>query len=694
MKKTLFLLIALACSAVLSVSAQQQTAFPGAEGFGRYALGARGVSNPTVYHVTNLNDSGTGSLRDAVSKPGRIVVFDVAGVIHLKSRLIFSANSYVAGQSAPGDGVIVYGDGVSFSGANNLIVRYMRFYMGKEGSSGKDASGISNGSDMLFDHLSILWGLDENFSVNWDGKGTEPGNITIQHSIIGQGIMSHSAGGLIQTNNGVSIIGNLYIDNKTRNPKVKGLNQFVNNVVYNWDGSNGYILGDTEASSWAHLEGNYFICGPQSRSPFTRATKSFQIYHKGDFIDKDKDGTLNGYEAQDADYGGLTFQPDLNSFTGIPKPHPTFPILTAAQALDEVIASAGASLPARSAPDAYLIDQLRSYGTKGALILNESANGIYQNVGVVSEGKKAADADNDGMPDAWETAAGLNPNDAADAVAMASNGYLNIENYLAGIQAPQMPYVRCASYLKMDARTRNSIQLSWQNNAVESDAIELQQSTDGINYTSTTLAANATSHNVTGLAEETTYYFRLVTKKTGIEDSTPSEVLKASTQGTPKAPYACLNPSPGVGETTRFYTQVPFAWENETGTWGGEVTYTLYVGTSEGSLTQVAGGLTQTSYTYSAALTMETTYYWRVDATNTLGTTPGTVWNFKAGTSSFTASYIDIGTDYDGTPGSRITAQSGIKFSSAKEYTLAEGTSTEMKVKVSTGSTAMNNSNN
>ena len=235
MKKAISIFLT-ACLALYSVQLraqqqQQQLAFPGAEGFGRYTLGARGVSAPQVYHVTNLNDAGAGSFRDAVSQPGRIVVFDVCGVIKLSSRITFSGNSYVAGHTAPGDGVILYGNGVSFAGANNLIVRYLRIYMGKGGESGKDASGVANGEKMIFDHLSIAWGLDENFSVNWDSKGSEPADITIQHSIIGQGIMTHSAGGLIQTNGGVSIIGCLYIDNSTRNPKVKGLNQYINNVV-------------------------------------------------------------------------------------------------------------------------------------------------------------------------------------------------------------------------------------------------------------------------------------------------------------------------------------------------------------------------------------------------------------------------------------------------------------------------------
>ena len=152
MKRFIFPIVAgaMALSAV-TVSAQEQLlAFPGAEGFGRYTTGGRGGE---IYHVTNLNDSGTGSLRDAVSKENRIIVFDVSGTITLKSPLVFKGNNTVLGQTAPGEGIQVYGDRVSFSGANNLIVRYIRFRMGVNGTNGADACGVANGTDMIFDHL-------------------------------------------------------------------------------------------------------------------------------------------------------------------------------------------------------------------------------------------------------------------------------------------------------------------------------------------------------------------------------------------------------------------------------------------------------------------------------------------------------------------------------------------------------------
>lgn len=181
-------------------------AFPGAEGYGRHATGGR---MGTVYQVTTLANSGKGSLRDAVSKPNRIIIFKVAGIIKLDSPLNFSKNLTIAAQTAPGDGVVVYGNGVSLSGADNLICRYLRVRMGVNGQEGKDAIGIAYGSNMILDHMSITWGRDECFSINGDTNRPtdQPRNITLQNSFIGQGLQPHSCGGLIQTkeNDGVTL---------------------------------------------------------------------------------------------------------------------------------------------------------------------------------------------------------------------------------------------------------------------------------------------------------------------------------------------------------------------------------------------------------------------------------------------------------------------------------------------------------
>src|SRR5690606_25263326 len=161
-------------------------AFPGAEGFGRFATGARGATTPSVYFVTNLDDSGPGSFRDAVSEPGRFVLFNVSGIIKLKSNLAVAANTTIAGHTAPGDGVVLYGRKVSFSGSNVTIAHLVRIRIGANAGAGKsdDASGIANGKNIMLDHMSFTWGLDEAYSINWDNKGNEPDSITIQNSII------------------------------------------------------------------------------------------------------------------------------------------------------------------------------------------------------------------------------------------------------------------------------------------------------------------------------------------------------------------------------------------------------------------------------------------------------------------------------------------------------------------------------
>jgi hypothetical protein len=173
------------------------------------------------------------------------------------------------------------------------------------GPKGKDAAGLADGTDMIFDHLSVTWGRDENFSINAGGKAD---NITIQNSIIGQGLQNHSCGGLIQTDvdHGITLYRNLYIDNKTRNPKVKGLNQFVNNVVYNWGNGAAYNMGgDSEGESETTIEDNYFIVGlcnnwmnvrneetqeielkniPVTPTPpFIGANRDYRAYFKGNY---------------------------------------------------------------------------------------------------------------------------------------------------------------------------------------------------------------------------------------------------------------------------------------------------------------------------------------------------------------------------------------------------------------------------
>ncbi|HYG21152.1 MAG TPA: pectate lyase [Verrucomicrobiae bacterium] len=391
----------------------QLPAFPGAEGFGGFSKGGRGGE---VYYVTHLNDSGPGSFRDGVSKPDRTIVFDAGGVITISSRIIVAPRITIAGQTAPG-GVTVYGNGVSFTDSDETIVRHIRFRMGVKGDSGKDCVTLARGRNMIFDHVSIAWGRDENFSIN--GVAT---NITIQDSIVAQGLQHHSAGGLIQTSGGVSILRTLYADNHTRNPKVKGVNQYVNNVVYNWGRGGCYILGDSDGPSFANVMHNYFIAGPNTgAAPFTRGNENFRIFAEGNFFDGNRDGSLNGQVIPRADYGVVSWREQ-------PFDYPQMRVLNAQQALRTVLGRAGAW--PRDAVDAALIQEVRSFGTAGQIITNEMAYAPVMPARVTSE--TVVDTDRDGMPDDWEKRAGLNPNDAADRNQRASSGYTRLEEYLNG----------------------------------------------------------------------------------------------------------------------------------------------------------------------------------------------------------------------------------------------------------------------
>lgn len=608
-------------------------AFPGAEGFGRYAKGGRGGE---IYHVTNLNDSGTGSLRDAVSKPNRIVVFDVSGVINLKSRLVFKSNITVLGQTAPGEGIQVYGNGVSFSDANNIIVRYLRVRMGVKGDSGKDAAGVASGHDMIFDHMSVLWGRDENFSISSNDKGSGPSNVTIQNSIIGQGLQPHSCGGLIQTDNGVTLFRNLYIENATRNPKVKGLNQFVNNVSYNWGKEAAYNMGgDSAGDSWAEISGNYWITGPwkQAAYPLVGGNSNFKYFAEGNWYDSNIDGKLDGHEMSDAEYaksGGarVNTTADLVS-RGAPKGVPEIAgKMTAPEALEYVLAYGGASLPVRDEVDQYLIDEVASFGTLGTNggITTEKAL-PHKGTGKLYGGYKPLDTDGDGIPDEWEIANGLDPKDAKDAAAIAANGYANIENYVFSIDSAY-PYLKNPTDLKAIKNEKNAVMLEWIDNSDEATGFVIEVSSDGSSYSEAgRTEASETTFKVTGLEENKMYYFRVYALGDNGMRSVESPTLQTMTSE-PFCPDASVLVAPANGAEEKVL-DIELQWNNTTKEYFGALTYNVYIGTNADFMEEVASDLTATTYK-PELLEPNTIYYWRVDAVNNTGVTEGETWSFKA----------------------------------------------------------------
>lgn len=679
MNKLLTCLFAASMALTAAADDGRLLAFPGAEGFGRYSTGGRGG---VVYHVTNLEDSGTGSFRDAVSGEHRIIVFDVCGTIRLKSALVIKGNNTILGQTAPGEGVQVYGNRISFSGANNLIVRHMRFRMGVNGDSGKDCCGIANGENMIFDHLSVLWGQDENFSVNWDSKNIKPRNITIQNSIIGQGLQTHSCGGLIQTDGGVTLFRNLYIENKTRNPKVKGLNQYVNNVVYNWGNGGCYIMGETEGASWAHIENNYFMRGPwnSATEPFIRGSEAFHFFASGNMYDSNKNGVVDGVllttdeqrgwlRGKTVMLGGVETKQDwastpvesleaLNNTVihevihkqvgngstvpimdeiaseqdvAIDQPIPVIEsMMSAEDALAWIIDNVGPVLPARDEVDQYLIDELMSFGKEG------TKNGIsgesqlpHKGTGTLSGGVKPLDTDGDGIPDEWEIANGLNPNDWSDAPLLAANGYSNIENYANSIVAAY-PYIKKPVKLAATAQAKTSITLTWNLNGNTDCGFIIETSADGgKTFTEAARAeAGTTTFEVTGLQPLTDYVLRIrAYNADGIYSDYSNEVT-ADTTGDPAAPTVCVNPTPANGAKQGIAGGVTLSWENTTKAHFGAVTYDVYLAENGAELAKVQENISAKTYK-PAELEANKVYNWRVDARNDIGTTTGDVWSFS-----------------------------------------------------------------
>ncbi|MBD8489520.1 T9SS type A sorting domain-containing protein [Echinicola sp. CAU 1574] len=596
---------------IIHQNTAQTLAFPGAEGVGRFSEGGR---NGAVYIVTNLNDSGPGSFRDAVSQPNRIVVFEVGGIIQTESRIIVARNVTIAGQTAPGDGVVIYGDGITFTQASNSIVRYLRVRMGRYGTSGADAMTMTdNANNLIFDHVSASWGRDETFSITGHAD-----SITIQNSIISQGLETHSCGGLMEPSGVVSLFRNLYIDNNTRNPKVKNRNQFVNNVVYNWGRGGGYIMGGSSAESRVNIVNNYYIDGPStSIRPFSRGTESFIPYVEGNYHDGNLNGMLDGSLVERSAYDGITTFADSPYGYDFPEQ-----VMTAQESYAYVLENVGANYPRRDQVDEFLMTELTSLGLEGKLISNERelpTGGPGQVFGAPAK----TDSDRDGIPDDWETANGLDPSDASDAMQIGVDGYTNIEHYINGIleQSPE-DFLRPISALSFDDVSPYSVVLDWVNNDSRYEGIVLERAIGSGDFiVLDSLAGNPSELLIEGLSPNTNYRFRLKPFG-GILTAVPSEALNVKTIPVPSAPAETILNYPKDGFGFADTTSLELRWT------GSENTdfYLLYKGNNPENL-ELIDSLTTNEYQLTDLMS-DQTYFWKVDAGNELGLTEGAVWSF------------------------------------------------------------------
>ena len=456
-------------------------AFPGAEGGGKFSFGGRGGK---VIVVTNLKDDGPGSFRWACEQGGaRTIVFNVAGIIRIKTPVIIRA-PYVSieGQTAPGDGVCIAGESVWIN-THDVIIRYMRFRRGETWVGRRDdAIGGNPIGNIMIDHVSATWGLDENMSMyrhmynDSTGKTAEDklgtANITIQNSIFGEALdtWNHAFGSTLGGEN-CTFMRNLWANNAGRNPSVgwNGIFNFVNNVVFNWvhrsvDG------GDYRAQF--NIINNYFKPGPATpknnnvghrilKPESGRSKLDHHVYGRcyvnGNIMEGYPEVTKDNWD------GGVQVEelPNAGPNTPFmkwnkPLPMPQLTIISAEEAKNFVLANAGATLPKRDAVDIRITEQVRTgkinYDPKVSLPATQFKHrrlpiDSYK-IGIITDpiqvggypeykGTPYKDSDNDGMPDEYETKNGLNAKDASDAGKITKSGYSNIENYLNSLMPLQ-----------------------------------------------------------------------------------------------------------------------------------------------------------------------------------------------------------------------------------------------------------------
>ena len=498
MKKYLFTLIAV-LTTIVSAAQTEAPAFPGAEGHGRYVTGGRGGQ---VIHVTNLNDSGAGSFRNAVSGSSKkIIVFDVAGVIALKSNLNIGANTTVLGQTAPAPGITLRYYTVNPNG-NNIIIRYLRFRRGQEKdvNDGADASTARHFTGIIIDHCSLSWSIDEvasfydnnNFTMQWCTIGESLNNA-------GHGKGAHGYGG-IWGGKLASFHHNLICHVNNRSPRFNGARYdwtgYTSNKLYNeykWENAvqaenvdfrncvvyncgNGCYGGP--GGGKINMVNNYFKTGPTATtSRLTTVTvgasgnsegypkywtMTSRYYLSGNQINSTKNAGWNYMSYDDGTYliNGKRYSPDPNHYNGANETYeknsagtdcicmqldePTYTgeitTHTAEQAYEKVLTYAGASLIQDDVDARYFTEARNGTATysgsvtqqKGRIDLVSDVNGYTEtNFGTGSR-DASFDTDKDGIPDAWETANGLNPNDATDAVTYTldpAKYYMNIEVY-------------------------------------------------------------------------------------------------------------------------------------------------------------------------------------------------------------------------------------------------------------------------
>ncbi|MCU7547965.1 pectinesterase family protein [Chitinophagaceae bacterium LB-8] len=560
-----YLLIVLGLFRASTINAQQ-IAFPGAEGSGMYTTGGRGTpSTPTtVFEVTNLSDDGLpGSLRYALTAPAtyRTVVFRVSGTIHLNSKLSIKANTTIAGQTAPGDGICVADHPVSISG-DHVIVRYMRFRMGDknqkkldangnpvDGSGGDDAFGALGSNNLIIDHCSVSWSSDEaltiyrgdNLTIQWC-MVSEPLNYSYHFETGDVDYEQHGYGGIWGAKRG-TMHHNLIAHCRNRNPRFAGIStyspntvgvenvDFRNNVIYNW-GINNVYGGD---GGNYNVVNNYYKYGPNTSSgvryricnpSYGTSTPYGKWFVEGNYVDGSAAYTADNWSGGVVPQGGSADLATVRSYSAFELGYPVT-TQSATDAYESVLQGSGCSLPNRDTLDQRIVNNVRNRTGRIIDVQGGYPHGTpYEQTVTAWPNLNATaapvDSDHDGMPDSWETANGLNLNSSDDRGIVAANGFTNLENYLNSLTNPVVntdPVIYANPSFSSFAQTTgapSAVQTfivsgaHLTGNITISAPANYQVSTDGINWSnSVSLTANE------GAVSSTTISVRLNAAATG-----------------------------------------------------------------------------------------------------------------------------------------------------------------------------------
>ncbi len=456
-KKGILFLAILFFSSMQKIIAQQ-IAFPGAEGFGKYSTGGRGGK---VAFVTNLNDDGEGSFRNALEQfPGEplTVIFKVSGIIELQSKIqIKRSNLTIAGQTAPGDGICLKNQSLILNGASakgnhgNIIIRFIRSRPGGTLKSGMYGFDMENCHDVIVDHCSFSW-ANEECAAMYDTKNT-----SVQWCIVSEGLYEaghakgHRSYGGVWGGQYATYHHNLIAHQNSRAVRFNGarahdtiaLIDYRNNVIYNWGNANACYGGEVNIAggvSQVNLVNNYYKPGPATGTElkFIHANYSAkdakgtgEWYLSGNIMEGDKALTKKNFKGLDLSEQGYPKNAEAKNPFRIDAP---IPEQNAKDACNEVLKFCGAILPKRDAVDERVINETKT-GTatgkgvfgKAGIIDSPNAVGGW---GEFKNGIAPLDTDADGMPDEWEKKNGLNPTDASDRNKIGGDGFTMLEKYL------------------------------------------------------------------------------------------------------------------------------------------------------------------------------------------------------------------------------------------------------------------------